>query len=143
MARKNPTLPAKASARSASEARADLVARAARNAEGATLCRSDPLADAQAVAAVVRAVEDHAAELSRRGLDGAFCEAALQLAREIEHHLQAMPAQAALRAFFDLFAAEASLALAADPDERARVLSLLPRVEERRHLRREPTRASG
>src|SRR2546426_12388599 len=45
MARKNPTLPAKASARSASEARAELVARAARNAEGATLCRSDPLAD--------------------------------------------------------------------------------------------------
>src|SRR5437588_832173 len=94
MARKNPTLPAKASARSASEARADLVARAARNAEGATLCRSDPLGDAQAVAAVVRAVESHAAELSRRGLDGAFCEAALQLAREIEHHLQAMPAAA-------------------------------------------------
>jgi len=261
MARKNPTLPAKASARSASEARADLVARAARNAEGATLCRSDPLGDAQAVAAVVRAVEGHAAELSRRGLDGAYCEAALQLAREIEHHLQAMPAaavsarvrsqeaaelladaaataqavrtavlrvtrsadgrrvardfglgdpfstrqpvhvaraltrilaalevhrevrddigllpedvqtmqdlardlgaiagapatvsdeqaqlleaQGALRAFFDLFAAKASLALAADPDERARVLSLLPRVEERRHQRREPTRASG
>jgi len=261
MARKNPTLPAKASARSASEARADLVARAARNAEGATLCRSDPLGDAQAVVAVVRAVEDHAAELSRRGLDGSYCEAALQLSREIEHHLQAMPAaavsarvrsqeaadlladaaataqavrtavlrvtrsadgrrvardfglgdpfstrqpshvaraltrilaalevhrevrddigllpedvqtmqdlardlgeiagapatvsdeqaqlleaQAALRAFFDLFAAKASLALAADPDERARVLSLLPRVEERRHLRREPTRASG
>ena len=261
MARKNPTLPAKASARSASEARADLVARAARNAEGATLCRSDPLGDAQAVAAVVRAVEGHAAELSRRGLDGAYCEAALQLAGEIEDHLQAMPAaavsarvrsqeaadlladaaataqavrtavlrvtrsadgrraardfglgdpfstrqpahvaraltrilaalevhrevrddigllpedvqtmqdlardlgaiagapatvsdeqaqlleaQGALRAFFDLFAAKASLALAADPDERARVLSLLPRVEERRHLRHEPTRASG
>ena len=47
MARKNPTLPAKPSARSASDARADLVARAARNAEGATMCRSDPLADAQ------------------------------------------------------------------------------------------------
>src|SRR5438105_8535860 len=94
MARKNPTIPAKPSARSASDARADLVARAARNAEGATLCRSDPLADAQAARAVVRAVEDHAAELSRRGLDGAFCEAALQLAREIEHHLQAMPAAA-------------------------------------------------
>jgi hypothetical protein len=261
MARKNPTLPAKASARSASEARADLVARAARNAEGATLCRSDPLGDAQAVAAVVRAVEDHAAELSRRGLDGAYCEAALQLAREIEHHLQAMPAaavsarvrsqeaadlladaaataqavrtavlrvtrsadgrrvardfglgdpfstrqpvhvaraltrilaaleahwevrddigllpedvqtmqdlardlgaiagspatvsdeqaqlleaQGALRAFFDLFAAKASRARAPETAERARVLSLLPRVEERRHLHREPTRASG
>ena len=52
-------------------------------------------------------------------------------------------AQGALRAFFDLFAAKASLALAADPDERARLLALLPRAEERRHLRREPTRASG
>jgi hypothetical protein len=261
MARKNPTLPAKPSARSASDARADLVARAARNAEGASLCRSDPLADAQAARAVVQAVEDHAKELSRRGLNGAYCDAALELARQIEDHLQAMPAaavsargrsqeaadlladaattaqalrtavlrvtrsadgrrvardfglgdplsarqpahvaraltrilaalethrevrddigvlpedvqtmqdlvrdlaeiagapttvsdeqaqlleaQAALRAFFDLFAAKASLALAADPDERARVLALLPRVEERRHLRREPTRASG
>jgi len=260
MARKNPTLPAK-SARSASEAREDLVARAARNAEGATLCRSDPLADAQAARAVVRAIADHSAELARRGLNGGYCEAALQLAGEIEDHLQALPAaavgaggkrdpfaeliadaaataqavrtavlrvtrgaegrriardfgfgapfsarqpahvaraltrilealemhrevradigllsedvhtiqdlvadlkalngssatlsdeqaklqeaQAALRAFFDLFAAKASLALAADPDERARLLSLLPRAEERRHQRREPTRASG
>ena len=261
MARKNPTLPAKPSARSASDARSDLVARAGRNADGATLCRSDPLADAQAARAVVQAVEEHSAELARRGLHGAYCEAALQLAREIEDHLQALPAaalsararsqeaaelledaaataqavrtavlrvsrsadgrrvarefglgdpfsarqpahvaraltrilaalethrevradigllpedvqtmqdlarelsaiagepstvsdeqaqlieaQGALRVFFDLFAAKASLALAADPDERARLLSLLPRAEERRHLRREPTRASG
>jgi len=261
MARKNPTLLAKASARSAADARQDLVDRAARNADGAMLCRSDPLADAQAARGVVHAVEEHAAELARRGLNGAYCQAALQLAREIEDHLQAMPAaalnargrsqeaaelledaattahavrsavlrvtrgadgrrvahdfglgdpfsarqpahvaraltriiaalethrevradigllpedvqtmqdlarelgeiagapstvsdeqaqlreaQGALRAFFDLFAAKASLALAADPDERARLLSLLPRAEERRHLRREPTRASG
>jgi len=261
MARKNPTLPAKTSSRSASDARTDLVARAGRNADGARLCRSDPLADAQAARAVVRAVEEHAAELARRGLNGAYCAAALQLAREIEDHLQALPAaalgargrspdaadlladaaataqavrtavlrvtrsaegrkvardfglgdpfsarqpahvaraltrilaalethrevradigllaedvqtmqdlardlgaiagapstvsdeqaqlieaQGALRAFFDLFAAKASLALAGDPDERARLLSLLPRAEERRHLRREPTRASG
>ena len=60
-----------------------------------------------------------------------------------DEQAQLLEAQGALRAFFDLFAAKASLALAADPDERARVLSLLPRVEERRHLRREPTRASG
>ena len=260
MARKNPTLPAK-SVRSASEAREDLATRAARNAEGATLCRSDPLADAQAARAIVRAIEEHSAELARRGLNGGYCEAAIQLAREIEDHLQALPAaaigargrsqeaaeliadaaataqavrtavlrvtrgaegrrlardfgfgepfsarqpahvaraltrilealemhrevradigllpedvhtiqdlvadlralngseatlsdeqaklqvaQGALRAFFDLFAAKASLALAADPDERARLLSLVPRAEERRHLRREPTRASG
>jgi len=61
MARKNPTLPAKPSSRSASDARSDLVARAGRNADGARLCRSDPLADAQAAVAVVRAVEEFAA----------------------------------------------------------------------------------
>jgi hypothetical protein len=261
MARKNSTVAAKASLRSASEARTDLAARAVRNTEGGTWCRSDPLADAQAARAVVKAIEEHAAELARRGLNGAYCEAALQLAREIEDHLQALPAaavgargrsqetadlladaastaqavrtavlrvtrsadgrriardfgigdpfstrqpahvlraltrilsalethsevradigvlaedmqtiqdlvrdlgsaagapstvsdeqaqlleaQGALRAFFDLFAAKASLALVADPDERARLLSLVPRVEERRHQRREPTRASG
>ena len=261
MARKNPTPPAKAPARSAADARTDLIGRAAHNADGATLCRSDPLADAHAARAVVQAVEDHAAELSRRGLNDGYCQAALQLAGEIEDHLQALPAaaigargrsqevaelladaaataqavrsavlrvtrgaegrriahdfgfgdpfsarqpahvaraltrilaalethrevradigllpedvqtmqdlarelgalasapatisdeqaklqeaQGGLRAFFDLFAAKASLALAADPDERARLLALLPRAEERRHLHREPTRASG
>jgi hypothetical protein len=42
-------------------------------------------------------------------------------------------AQGALRVFFDLFAAKTSLALAADPEERARLLSLLPRADDRRH----------
>jgi hypothetical protein len=42
-------------------------------------------------------------------------------------------AQAALRVFFDLFAAKTSLALAADPEERARLLALLPRADDRRH----------
>jgi hypothetical protein len=51
-------------------------------------------------------------------------------------------AQGALRAFFDLFAAKASLALAGDPDERARLLSLVPRSDDRRHQRR-AERASG
>ncbi|MBS2025188.1 MAG: hypothetical protein JST92_22540 [Deltaproteobacteria bacterium] len=41
-------------------------------------------------------------------------------------------AHAALRAFFDLFAAKSRLILAADPEERVRVLSLLPRATERR-----------
>ena len=60
-----------------------------------------------------------------------------------DEQAQLLEAQRALHVFFDLFAAKASLALAADPDERARLLSLLPRAEERRHLRRETTRASG
>jgi hypothetical protein len=50
--------------------------------------------------------------------------------------LALVEAQGALRAYFDLLAAKATLALAADPEERARLLSLLPRAEERRHLRR-------
>jgi hypothetical protein len=261
MARKTTATAAKPSARSAADARNDLIARASRNAEGATKLRSDPLADAQAARAVVEAIDGHAAELARRGLNGAYCAAALQLAEDIESHLQAVPAaaitargrspeladlladaastavavrgavlrvtrgaegrrvardfglsepfsarqpahvanalarilaaleqhpeiradlgvlpedeqtmqdlagelaklpegrpqnvdeqarlleaQGGLRAFFDLFAAKASLALVADPDERARLLALIPRAEERRHLRREPTRASG
>jgi hypothetical protein len=54
-----------------------------------------------------------------------------------------LESQGALRAFFDLVAAKTSLALAADPDERARLLALIPRAEDRRHLRRQPERASG
>jgi hypothetical protein len=47
-----------------------------------------------------------------------------------------LAAQSALRAYFDLLAAKATLALAADPEERIRLLSSLPRAEERRHARR-------
>jgi hypothetical protein len=45
-------------------------------------------------------------------------------------------AHAALRAYFDLVSAKATLALAADPEERARLLSIIPRGPERRHARR-------
>jgi hypothetical protein len=251
----------KGNVRSPQDARTDLLARAARNAEGAALCRSDPLGDAKAARAVVNAAQEHSAELARRGLPAAYRDAALELAKEIEGFLIALPAaavaargrsqetadliadaaatahavrsavlrvtrdadgrklarefglgqpfsarqpehvlralqqilqaleahkelradlgvlpediqtmqdlagdlgrlpgtggtlsddqaqllqaQGALRAFFDLFAAKASLALAGDPDERARMLSLIPRAEDRRHLRRQPERASG
>jgi hypothetical protein len=264
MARSKPTTPdgnGKAGARTAQDARTDLLARAARNAEGAAQVRSDPLSDAKAARVVVEAAHEHAAELSRRGLPAAYGEAALGLAKEIEEHLQALPAaavtargrspetadlladayatahavreavlrvsrgpdgrraarefglgeplsarqpahvvralqrilegleahrelradigvlgediqiiqdlardlgnlpgtgapvsdeqsqlaeaQGALRAFFDLVAAKASLALAGDPDERARLLSLIPRADDRRHLRRQTERASG
>ena len=55
-----------------------------------------------------------------------------------DEQAQLQTAQGALRAFFDLFAAKASLALAGDPDERARPLSLVPRAEDRRHLNQQP-----
>jgi hypothetical protein len=245
----------KGSAGSVTEAREDLLARAARNSEGTSGGRSDPLADAKAARTVVGAAQEHAAELARRGLPPAYGEAALELAREIEEHLISLPAagvaargrseevadlladaaatahavrdavlrvsrdaegrktarafglgqpfsarqpghvlralrqilegleahqelradigvlpediqtmqdlahdlselpgdgatlsdeqaqvlatQAALRAFFDLFAAKASLALAGDPEERGRLLALIPRSEDRRHQRRQ------
>lgn len=248
----------KAAARSGEDARGDLLARAARNSEGAAWSRADPLADAKAARAVVAALQDHAAELARRGLTAAYGEAALELSREIEEHLAALPAaavaargrseelaelladaaatahavrsavlrvsrdaggrklarafglgqpfsarqpahvlgalrqilaalsahgeikadlgvlpedletlqalardlakmaggtladeqaqllqaQGALRAFFDLFAAKVSLALLGDPDERSRLLALVPRADDRRQLQR-ARRASG
>ncbi len=52
-------------------------------------------------------------------------------------HLKLFEAQGALRAFFDLVASKATLAFAGDPEERARFLSLLPRAEDRRQLRRQ------
>lgn len=240
------------------DARQDLLARAALNAEGAYVSRSDPLADAKAARGVALFLEAHAKEMVRRGLDKGATAAALQLAQEIEEHLQALPAaavsargrspeaaelladaaataqavrdavlrvtrgpdgrrvahafglgepfsvrtqahvvralqrilaaarthpataadiglvaddlqtmkgladdlaapaagpradehrqlieaQGALRAWFDLVAAKASLAFAGDPEERGRLLALIPRADERRHLRR-PAGASS
>jgi hypothetical protein len=54
-----------------------------------------------------------------------------------DEHARLFAAQCALRVFFDLVAAKASLALAGDPDERTRLLALIPRSEDRRHLRRQ------
>lgn len=237
--------------RSVADARSDLLARAALDAAGAASRRSDPLADAKAVRTLVPSVALHARELSRRGLSEHYAAAALELGREIESHLSALPAaalaargrspevaeliadaaetahavreavarvtrgpdgrraaqafglgepfnarqpahvlralqrlvaaarthpavaadagilpddletmaglaaelealpgargggvdeasaliaaQGGLRVFFDLVAAKATLALAGDPDERARLLSLVPRADERRH----------
>jgi hypothetical protein len=45
-------------------------------------------------------------------------------------------AHAALRAFFDLVAAKSMLGMSGDPDERARILAMIPRATDRRHLRR-------
>ena len=260
MARKNGT--GNGSQKSVQDARSDLLARAERNAEGAATVKTDPLGDAKAARSVVDAIREHTAEMARRGLPAPYCDAALDLAREIEEHLAAMPAaavaargrtpemadlladaastaqairgavlrlsrgpdgrktardlgfgqpfsarqpahvaralqrildgleahkelkqdlgvlpediqviqdlardlgklpgtgtpmsdeqasllqaQGALRAFFDLFAAKASIAMAADPDERARLLALIPRADDRRHYRRTaPEMASG
>ncbi|GAC1607366.1 MAG: hypothetical protein NVS4B10_22420 [Myxococcales bacterium] len=236
--------------RSVADARGDLLSRAALDAAGAASRRSDPLADAKAVRTLVGFVSVHAKELARRGLSPHYAAAALELGREIESHLSALPAaalaargrssvadliadaaetahavreavarvtrgpdgrraaqafglgeplnarqpahvlralqrlvaaasthaavaadagllpddletmsglaaelealpggsaggtdeasallvaQGGLRVFFDLVAAKATLALSGDPDERARLLSTVPRADERRH----------
>src|SRR5258708_36191236 len=80
--------------RTADDARKDLLARSVRNNEGGCRLRSDPLADAKAARAVVTAAEEHAVELARRGLPASYGAAAIQLAQEIEDHLQALPAAA-------------------------------------------------
>src|SRR5260370_19397974 len=99
MARKIPAPAAKGSLAkgngpSSADALSDLLARAARNGEGAAQFRSDPLADVQAARAVVEAALEHGAELSRRGLPPAYGEAALRLAQQIEERLIALPAAA-------------------------------------------------
>ena len=45
-------------------------------------------------------------------------------------------AQSALRAYFDLVGAKATIAFAADPESKKALLSALPRADERRHWRR-------
>ena len=80
--------------KSKADARADLIARAAANEQGGTVLRSDPLADAQAARRVAEFVQAHSMELSRRGVNGAYGEAAIQLSIEIEESLKALPAAA-------------------------------------------------
>jgi len=82
------------SAKGVAEARRDLEERAARNREGGVPNRSDPIADARAARAVAAIAREHTAELTRRGLSASYSEAAVQLAAEIEDHLQALPAAA-------------------------------------------------
>jgi hypothetical protein len=86
--------PRNGSAKSVADARRDLEERGTRNREGGVPNRSDPIADARAARAVAEIARDHIAELGRRGLPAAYSEVAVQLAAEIEDHLQAVPAAA-------------------------------------------------
>src|SRR5438067_406118 len=122
--------------KSAADARKELLERAGRNRDGASQWRSDPLADAQAARRVADLAQAHAAEPSRRDLAADVEKIPGAGAPLTDEALALVETQGALRAYFDLLAAKATLAFAADPEERARLLSLLPRADERRHLRR-------
>ncbi len=98
----------------------------------------------RALQRIVEAAHTHPAVAADVGLLPDDLETMAGLARELEAVPGAQAggtdeasaligAQGGLRAFFDLVAAKATLALAGDPDERARLLSSVPRAEERRH----------
>jgi hypothetical protein len=98
----------------------------------------------RALQRILAAAQTHPAVAADAGLLPDDLETMTGLAKELE----ALPgaqaggtdeasaliaAQGGLRVFFDLVAAKATLALAGDPDERARLLASVPRAEERRH----------
>ena len=93
----------------------------------------DPIATEPASSAVVRLSSNEnpygPAPKALQAMTDAFGLAC----RYPDEHAKLLEAQGALRAFFDLLAAKASLALAGDPGERARLLALIPRADDRRH----------
>ena len=101
----------------------------------------------QALQHIVAAAKAHPAVAADAGLVGDDLTTMKDLAADLaklpgagspltDAHLKMLAAQGALRAFFDLVAAKATLAFVGDPEERVRVLARLPRAEDRRHLRR-------
>src|SRR2546425_1015838 len=105
----------------------------------------------QHVLRALRLILDAAKEYPDVASDAGLIPEDLQTMRDLAADVEKLPgagapltdeaqalveAQGALRAYFDLLAAKATLAFAGDPEERARLLSLLPRADERRHLRR-------
>ncbi len=74
-------------------ARAVLGERGAAASDGGAPLRADPLGDAQAARVLAAKIDaDHRVELERRGLSKHLNEAAVQLAQEIEAHLQSLGA---------------------------------------------------
>ena len=101
---------------------------------------------------ILAALESHAEIKADLGVLPEDIQTMQDLARDLakmaggtlaDEQAQLLQAQGALRAFFDLFAAKVSLAMAGDPDERSRLLSLVPRADDRRHLGQRAERASG
>jgi len=152
-----PMPPATAQAVRTAVLRVTRSARAARwRATSASAIRSPPASRAHIARALTRIlvrVETHRRVCARHRVLPEDVHTMQDLARDLGRHRrrpghrvgrtgELLEAQGALRAFFDLSRPRRRWRCR-DPDERARLLSLLPRAEERRHLRREPTRASG
>ena len=150
-------LPAAAvTARGRSTEQAELLADAAATAQTAreAVQRITRAADGRRAAHVLRALRlilEAAKLYPEVASDAGLIPEDLQTMRDLAGDVEKLPgagapltdeaqalveAQGALRAYFDLLAAKATLAFAGDPEERARLLSLLPRADERRHLRR-------
>lgn len=142
----------------------DAVARIARGPRGARVARAFGLGepcDARRPSHLLRAlrrIAEGARAHPQAAADAGLLEEDLAGLGELSRDLAALPgarpgaddessalraAQAGLRAFFDLVAAKATLALSGDPDERDRLLSLLPRADDRRRGQRGAARARG
>ncbi len=133
----------------------EAVSRVTRGPDGRAAARAFGLGEAfnarrpshvlRALRRILEAAEQHPEVVADLGL----LEEDKTALRELEKELARAPgaeksgeseelheAHAGLRALFDLVAAKLSLALSGDPEERARLLSIIPRAVERRHARR-------
>lgn len=153
-----------AEAAAAAHAARDAVARVARGPRGSKTARAFGLGEAcdarrpSHLLRALRRIAEGARAYPEAAADAGLLEEDLSGLGELARDLAALPgarpgadgessalraAQAGLRAFFDLVAAKGTLALSGDPDERDRLLSLLPRAEDRRRGQRGAVRARG
>jgi hypothetical protein len=135
----------------------EAVARVSRGTEGRFATHAFGLGEAfnvrqpahvlRALQRIVAAAKAHPAVAADAGLIAGDLENAAGLAAEVARLPGAAPtddaseklhrSHAALRAWFDLVAAKVQIGLSGDPEERTRLLALIPRGHERRHhLRR-------
>ena len=151
-----------AEAAAAAQNAREAVQRVTRGADGRRAARAfglgEPLSvrQPQHVLRALQSIIDGAKACPEVASDAGLIGEDLQTMRDLAAEVQKLPgagaplndevrslteAQAALRAYFDLVAAKATMALTADPEERARLFSLLPRSEDRRHARRSAEQA--
>jgi len=151
-----------AEAASAAQNARESIQRVTRGADGRRTARAFGLGEpfsvrqSQHVLRALRSILDGAKSCPEIASDAGLINEDLQTMRDLAAEVERLPgagaplndevhalieAQAALRAYFDLVAAKATLALAADPEERARLFAMLPRAEDRRHARRSAEQA--
>ncbi|HYZ89421.1 MAG TPA: hypothetical protein VE620_09020 [Myxococcales bacterium] len=151
-----------AEAATAAQNAREAIQRVTRGADGRRAARAFGLGEPfsvrqpQHVLRALQSIVDGAKSCPEVASDAGLINEDLQTMRDLASDVEKLPgagaplndevrslteAQAALRAYFDLVAAKATLAFAADPEERARLFSMLPRADDRRHARRSAEQA--